>query len=185
MAKTRASGREIAFASCGMVSRIRDLKFSGTPQKLKALLTGNIITGTEDCLTLSYFESRGFPIATGRQPDVRSNENLTTTLRNLEAVMVVFFSAAFVGVFTEVLQNIEGFSRPLELVSADFLKHSVEIVLSKFFRVTRSQKHTYDPLMLMSTPQLCASNLSSCSCTRYVPYDLAHTVHTFSTSLDV
>ena len=32
-AKTRASGREVAFASCGMVSRIRDLKFSGTPQK--------------------------------------------------------------------------------------------------------------------------------------------------------
>ena len=45
-AKTRASGREIAFASCGMVSRIRDLKFSDSPQKLKALLTGNIITGT-------------------------------------------------------------------------------------------------------------------------------------------
>ena len=160
-AKTRASGREVAFASCGMVSRIRDLKFSGTPQKLKSLLTGNIIAGTDDCLSLSDFESRGFPIATGRQPDVRSNENLATTLRNLEAVMVVYFSAAFLGVFTEVLKNIEGFARPLELVSADFLKHSVEIVLSKFFRVTRSQKHSYDPSMLMCTPQLCAANLSS------------------------
>ena len=46
-------------------------------------------------------------------------------------------------------------------VEQDFLKHSVEIVLSKFFRVTRSQKHSYDPTMLMSTPQLCATNLSS------------------------
>lgn len=39
----------------------------------------------------------------------------------------VIFSA-FLGVFAEVMQNVEGFARPLELVSADFLKHSVEIV---------------------------------------------------------
>ena len=96
--------------------------------------------------------------STGRLPDVRSNENLATTLRNLEAVMVVFFSAAFFGAFSEILGYIEGFARPLELVSADFLKHPVETELSKIFRVTRSQTSNYDVTMLMSTPQLCAAN---------------------------
>ena len=72
-----------------------------------------------------------------------------------------YFSTAVLGVFTEVFKNIEVFARPLESVSADFLKHSVEIVLSKFCRVVRSQEHLYDPLILMSIPQLCAANLSS------------------------
>lgn len=75
--------------------------------------------------------------------------------------MVVFFSAAFLGVFVEILGHIEGFARPLELVSADFLRHCVETELSKFFRVTRSQTSKYDTTMLMSTPQLCAANLTN------------------------
>lgn len=160
-ARTRSSAREAAFASCGMVSRIRDLRFSENQKQLKFLLTGAIITGGDDCLSLHDFESKGFPIATGRLPDVRSNENLATTLRNLEAVMVVFYSSAFLGVFAEILGHIEGFARPLELVSADFLKHSVETELSKFFRVTRSQIHSYDTTMRMSSPKLCALNLTS------------------------
>ena len=152
-ARTRSTAREAAFASCGMVSRIRDLRFSDNQKQLKFLLTGAIITGGVDCLSLHDFESKGFPIATGRLPDVRSNENLATTLRNLEAVMVVFYSPAFLGVLREILGHIEGFARPLDSVSADFLKHSVETELSKFFRVTRSQIYSYDTTMKMSSPK--------------------------------
>lgn len=69
-ARTRSSAREVAFTSCGMVSRIRDLRFYENPKQLKFLLIGTIITGGE-CLNLHDFESRGFPIATGQLPDVR------------------------------------------------------------------------------------------------------------------
>ena len=44
-ARTRSTAREAAFASCGMVSRIRDLRFSDNQKQLKFLLTGAIITG--------------------------------------------------------------------------------------------------------------------------------------------
>jgi hypothetical protein len=57
-AKTRASGREPAFESCGLADRIRNLRFA------------------EDLGT------RGLPIATGLQPDVNSNVNLADMLRN-------------------------------------------------------------------------------------------------------
>ena len=79
-ARTRSSAREATFTSCGMVSRIRDHGFYENPKQLKFLLTGTIITGGDERLNLRDFESRGFPIATGPQPDVRNNENLATTL---------------------------------------------------------------------------------------------------------
>ena len=96
--------------------------------------------------------SPDFRIVTGNQPDVFSNANLGTALRNIEATLVIFLSPEFNGVFTDMLDNLKGFMRPLELVSADFLKHSVVLVLAKFFRVVKSQANTYDLVVNPSTP---------------------------------
>jgi hypothetical protein len=107
------------------------------------------------------FVAPDFPIATGNQPDVFSNANLGAALRNVEATLVIFLSPAFKGVFTDMLDNLEGFMRPLELVSADFLKHSVVLALAKFFRVVKSQASTYDPAVNLSTPEFCAAYLKA------------------------
>ena len=159
--KTRASSREAAFESCGLADRIRNLHFAEIPEKLKYLLTGGVLNGMKDSLTLIDFESRNLPIATGRQPDVNSNANMATMLRNLEATMVVFYSEAFLGVFSDLLIHLEGFKRPLELVSADYLKHSIEVTVAKFFRVVSSQKNADDPHLILSNPANCAAYFKS------------------------
>ena len=158
-AKTRSSGREAAYESCGLADQIRYLKFVGYPEKLKFLLTGTILNGTKDSLTFADFESRNCAVASGRQPDVRSNENLILMLKNLEATMVVFFSPFFQGTFSALLLDLEGFKRPLELVSADFLIHSLEVAFGKFFRVVRSQKNSYDTSLDISGPERCSEYL--------------------------
>lgn len=160
-AKTRASGREPAFESCGLADRIRNLRFADSPSKLKSLVTGSIFDGLKDSIVVADLETKGLPIATGVQPDVNSNVNLVAMLRNLEAVLIVFFSAAFVGVFAGLLEDLEGFKRPLELVSADYLKHSIETELSKFFRVIRNQRSCDDPSLALAGPQKCAAFLQT------------------------
>lgn len=160
-AKTRASGREPAFESCGLADRIRNLRFADSPSKLKSLVTGSIFDGLKDSITIEDIETRGLPIATGLQPDVNSNVNLASMLRNLEAVVVVFFSASFVGVFAGFLEDLEGFKRPLELVSADYLKHALGLELAKFFRIIRNQKASDDLNLILSGPEKCAIFLRS------------------------
>ena len=141
-AKTRASGREPAFESCGLTDRIRNQRFADSPNKLKSMVTGSIFNGLKDSILVEDLETRGLPIATGLQPDVNSNVNLAAMLRNLEAVLVVYFSASFVGVSAGLLEDLEGFKRPLERVSADYLKHSIELELSKVYRIIRNHLMT-------------------------------------------
>ena len=160
-ATTRAAAREPAFQSCGLVSRIQSLSIVKDSAKLRLLLTGAVLTGEAESLQMEDFVAPGFPIATGNQPDVFSNANLGAALRNIEATLVIFLSPEFRGVFTDMLDNLEGFMRPLELVSADFLKHSVVQVLAKFFRVVRSQASTYDQAVKLSTPECCAAYLKA------------------------
>ena len=47
----------------------------------------------------------------------------------------------------------------MELVAADFLRHSVEMTLRKFFRTVRSVKGSTLPDQSLRTPELCAQYL--------------------------
>ena len=51
-AKTRASGREPAFESCGLADHIRNLRFADSPNKLKSPVTGSIFDGLKDSIAL-------------------------------------------------------------------------------------------------------------------------------------
>jgi hypothetical protein len=53
-AKTRASGREPAFESCGLADRIRNLRFADSPNKLKSVVTGSIFDGLKDSIALHH-----------------------------------------------------------------------------------------------------------------------------------
>ena len=132
--KTRSAERESASKYCGLVSRIQSLGIVKDSSKLRLLLTGTVLTGETESLELEDFVAPGFTIATGNQPDVFNDVNLGAALRNIEATLVAFLSPEFRGVSSDMLDNLEGFARPLELVSADFLKHSIALVLAKFFR---------------------------------------------------
>ena len=57
------------------------------------------------------------------------------------------------------IEQYRSFARPLKSVPEDFLKCSVSTVLSKFFRVTLSQRHTYVTMILLSNPRLRVVNI--------------------------
>jgi hypothetical protein len=54
----------------------------------------------------------------------------------LHIVIFNFFGLAL----DEFIDHLEGSHRIMEVVPADFLKHSVELALRKFFKVVRSVK---------------------------------------------
>jgi hypothetical protein len=58
------------------------------------------------------------------------------------------------------IDNLEGIYRPMELVSADFINHMVEITIRRFFRVVRSVK-TSATQESLATPQKCTDSLTS------------------------
>ena len=157
--QTRPSAREKAYQSCGIIDRIGSLNISNDSDKLKLLLTGSAFTGIKKSLTLDDFEAIGFPVALGREPDVDSNRNLSMALKNLQVTMIVYYSTAFAESFSGILADLEGYSRPLELVTASYLHHSIEMTLSKFFRVVRTQKGTEDPTLSLNSPESCAEYL--------------------------
>jgi hypothetical protein len=55
-------------------------------------------------------------------------------------VLHIVFSDSFENCLEAFIDNLEGIYRPMELVSADCLKHMVEITIRRFFRVVRSVK---------------------------------------------
>jgi hypothetical protein len=76
--------------------------------------------------------------------------------------MEVFLSSEFKNVFEAFIYALEGTSRPLDRVFADFLKYQVEINLRKFFRVVSSESYlsTLEEAPL-TNPEECAFFLHS------------------------
>ena len=157
--QTWPSARETAYQSCGIADRIGSLNIADYSEELKFLLAGSAFTRIKKSLSLDDFKATGFPIALGREPDIDSNRNLSMALKNLQVTMTVYYSTAYAESFSGFLADLEGYSRPLELVTASYLHHSIEMTLSKFFRVIRTQKGTEDPSLSVSNPEKCAEYL--------------------------
>ena len=155
-ARTRAPARDPAFSTCGLLDRIDDLGLTRSCEKLKLFMTGDLFLGSAACLTLSDFESKGMPIASGVGVDLDRNRNLIGALRNLEVALQVFYSAEFAESFSIFIAHLEGAERPMELVSARFMKYSVELTLEKFFRVVRSVKSSNPSCPVLNNPKDCA-----------------------------
>lgn len=71
--------------------------------------------------------------------------------------MQVFFLVPFDGSMAQLISSLNGIKRPLKLVSSDFLVHSIELAMSRFFRAARTEKYsTMDPPKCMSTRAACS-----------------------------
>ena len=136
----RGSQRLTAFTSCGIFDRIETLDLMSDPAKLKLLLTGAVLVeGTDPTLTLADFLT-GDKISSYPAVCRDRNRRLVVALKNLQVTMQIVFSDHFEKALEPFISMLEGVSRPLELVSADYLKYSIELTLRKFFRVIRSVK---------------------------------------------
>jgi hypothetical protein len=104
----------------------------------------------------------GEELSTGTTACPFQNRPLVALLRNLQDVMQVFFSTQFSNCLDDFIKDLEGADRPMEVVSADFLKFSVEEVLRKYFRVIRSERRGPDSTeMPISNPEQCAAYLKT------------------------
>ena len=90
------------------------------------------------------------PICSLSKVDLLRNKNLIIALRNLGLLMEVYFSSLYKGVFSVSIEHLEGSGQPFELVSAGYLKYSIELVLRNFFRSVRSKKSIDPPFVVIS-----------------------------------
>ena len=155
--ETRPSERDAAFAGCGMLDRIRTLGFGDCTILLGKLLMGKFGSeGDKDSLRIRDFVEVGGHLPTESTPDLGHNRVLVRALENLEVVLVVFLAPAFAGSLAAFRDCLEGIVRPLELAPADFLLYSVEMTLTKYFRMLRTGSRVGTDL---SNPEGCAEYL--------------------------
>lgn len=123
---------------CGLLSRVQRLHIFGKTEKLKLLLMGCALLkgSSEPTLTLEDFITTE-KIAIRSTPCPNNNAGLVSVLKNFQIVMQITFSEFFELCLGEFINHLEGAFRPLELVAADFLKHSVELTLRRVFRAIR------------------------------------------------
>lgn len=159
---TRGSQRLAAFRSCGIFDRVETLDLMCDPAKLKLLLVGQVLVeGKEPTLTLDDFIT-GDKISTCPAVCRDHNRRLVVALKHLQVIMQIVFSDHFESSFDPFIEQLEGVLRPMELVSADYLKYSIEVRLRKFFRVVRSVKGSSTSEEAPPTnPEECATYLSS------------------------
>jgi hypothetical protein len=163
--RLREDHRHKAFASCGVLDQVQGLGVSRKSDETKLLLMGHILVeGDEPTLTLADFvdPEEGIQISTCDSVCPLQNRPLIAVLKNLQLAMEVFLSSEFKNVFEEFIYALEGTSRPLDRVFADFLKYQVEINLRKFFRVVSSESSlsTLEEAPL-TNPEECACFLNS------------------------
>ena len=160
-ADNRSGNRHVAFTSCGLVSRVTKIGLVHNITKLKLLMTGAVLLHgkTSPSLTLDDFASSD-KISTKSTVCPSNNSGLITALKNFQTIMQIVFSDCFESSLEAFINNLEGVYRPMELVSADFLKFSVELTLREFFRVVRSVKSTALSAISVSTPGECAIYLT-------------------------
>ena len=157
---TQADDRKEAFMSCGLLSRVQRLQIFTKTEKLKLLLMGCILLegSSEPTLSLEDFTTTD-RISTRSSPCPNNNAGLVSVLKNLQIVMQITFSEFFESCLGAFINHLEGAFRPLELVAADFLKHSVELTLRRVFRVIRIDKGSSMEGFSVANPELCAQLL--------------------------
>lgn len=158
--RTRSELRNRKFLSCGILDRVQNLSVFLTQNKLELFLTGNVLVeGTTSTLTLEDFSGKD-KITTTNAICPEQNRPLADVLRNFQMTLEILLSGSFEGVMEAFIADLEGKLRPLELVTSDFLRYSVEEVIKKFFRVIRSEKRGTTPdSYLVSNPAECATFL--------------------------
>jgi hypothetical protein len=152
-----------AFTSCGLISSVQSLPLFSNKEKLKLLLTGSILIegSSEPNLTLEDFVTRGSePITDRATPCPIHNAGLVSAQKNLPICLQIVFLDQFGKSLEELIDHLEGAQRIMEVVPADFLKHSVELALRKFFRVVSSVESSALVDMKVSTLEQCAIYLA-------------------------
>ena len=138
--QTREKHRNPIFAECGLWDRIDDLPVIREVDKLRLLLIGNFRNGDKTGLGLDEFAPTSLPISSVASVCPTHNRGLVNALGNFERVMQVVLSPASTNCTSVLVEALEGFNRPLELIPADFLKHAIEVEITSFFRTVRSIK---------------------------------------------
>ena len=159
---TQSEDRHMAFESCGLISRVQKLRLFQEKDKLKLLLTGSVLVEctTDPTLTLQDFAIEE-KISNKTTACPSNNIGIIQAIKNFQIVMQIIFSDAFAQCLSIFIDKLEGVSRPMEVVAADFLRYSIELTLRKFFRVVRSVKSTAFPDYSLHTPELCATFLTA------------------------
>ena len=153
---TRLVDREPAFATCGLLDRIIQLKICGDVQLLGQLLKGHYGGSDLEALGLEDFLPGGVRLPGGIEPCLRQNHVMVMALRNLQLVLTVYFAAAFNGSLDPFINSLEGVDRPLELAPAGFLRRMVERTLTQYFRKLRTPSIQSD----LNGPTSCAAALT-------------------------
>lgn len=150
-----------AFTACGLISRVQSLPLFLNKEKLKLLLTGAVFMdeSNEPTLTWADFVTKE-SITDEAAPCPNHNSGMVCVLKNLAIVMQVIFSNSFENSLAPFINHLEGAKRIMEVVPADFLKHSVELGLKKFFRVVRSVRSIAIKEMAVPNPERCAAYLT-------------------------
>jgi hypothetical protein len=157
--RLREDHRHKAFASC--VDQVQGLGVSQKSDEMKLLLMGHILVeGDEPSLTLADFvdPEEGIQISTCDSVCPLQNRPVIAVLKNRQVAMEVFLSSEFKNVFEAFIYALEGTSRPLERVFADFLKYQVEINSRKFFRVVSAESS------LSTLEEAPLTNPEECAC---------------------
>ena len=129
---------------------------------LKKLLTGDFGESTADALNLQKFAGRSIKIPVEVTLCPNQNMALVIAFRSMDLVLSVFYVEAFRGTTTAFTDQLEGLQWPMELAPSGFLLHSVEIVLSKYFRALRMATTVANAgLRDISTSVNCAAQLSA------------------------
>ena len=149
--------RSSGYNSCGLLDRLGGINICKDWKALDKLMKGLFGGSNGDSLTLNDFSTTG-RIPTGDSPCAEHNRILSSTLRNFELALSVFFSGEFLGALTPFLNSLEGITRPLELIPAGYLLHMVEVTISRYFRVLRTEKQNE----ALRDPPSCSRYLSSC-----------------------
>ena len=158
----QAIDRHPAFSSCGLINRIEKLLVLGEIGKLKLLLVGLVLTDNgAPTLCLEDLIS-GEKVTCKPSPCPSNNAGLVTALKNVQMVLQVCFSDVFGKALESFIDKLEGASRPMELVASDFLKHSVQFNLRRFFReVSTVRGPDVQAGLSFKTPELCAAYLTT------------------------
>lgn len=135
--ETRPADREEAYASCGLLDRIKTLSICRDSKQLEKLMKGLFGNSIEGNLGLKDFLCPGSIIPTDLTPCQNNNLMLVVALKNLEIVLRITFASVSENSLSEVVECLEGELRPLDLAPSGFLLYSVEVSLTQFFRKLR------------------------------------------------
>ena len=153
--------RDIGFEFCGLLDRVYGLNFSIDIPLLKKLLTGDFGGPLGDALDLQKFAGRTVKIPIESTPCTQQNRALVVAIKNMELVLVIFFSSELSKATDYFVDMLEGLNRPLELAPSGFLLHSLEVTMSKFFRTLRMATTESNKMLRdVSGPRACSSYLS-------------------------